>query len=216
MSALSTEQLNSMLKDTVTNTARCVVLGVFPGDMVPMKLTDGRLLCSNAGAAQQSQCTDNTHYCFVLNSHAHVDPGEHWIAFFYNSNTNTLEYFDSFGLPLTAFAVVYAAIDAHNLAAMCKAANTVGVLQSTESAVCGQYCVAFLHWRAKHTHAPISQFANIMANMDTAARRDKYIVSHVRALTNRSACSSHAGACSTSSSCACSQSCVCRVLALRR
>lgn len=197
MAALSTKQLTSMLKGTVTN---CVVLGVFPGDMVPMKLTDGHL-CHSGG--DSTPVAVNTNYCFILNTHAHVDPGEHWLAFFNNADTNTLEYFDSFGLPTDMYEVVHTALGASNLLAMCKPANTRGFLQSIGSEVCGQYCVAFLHWRAKHAHAPITRFTDIVAHVGSAPQRDTYIVSYVRGLVKCSTC------CTSHHDVVCNQSCVC-------
>jgi hypothetical protein len=148
MAALTTDQLECLL-DCVVESSTTQVLGVFPADCVPVNAIDD---CKQ----RTSSC------CFVLNTHPNGAPGEHWLAFFYNSKTRQLEYFDSFGLPLSMFAHVNAALDSHNILPIVTRANKAGMLQSITSTVCGHYCIAFLHWRAKHLSVGVDTFARTL------------------------------------------------------
>jgi hypothetical protein len=189
MAELNTEQLQCMLTSLVTNCEHVTALGVFPADRVPIKVHVGA-----NGARTLRRCADDTtlakdmHYCFILNTHAHGEPGEHWLAFFYNCDTGVLEYFDSFGFALSVHATVYAALDACNLAAGAKAVNTAGMLQSLKSTVCGHYCVMYLYWRAKHCNVSPILFSRSVSLQGNATERDKYIVQRLRTLLSQHAC----------------------------
>jgi hypothetical protein len=79
----------------------------------------------------------------VANTDRDGEKGEHWVAFFFDSNAEG-EYFDSYGLPpcneeLFAFLV--------NNGIHYRCNNTQ--LQGFGSAVCGQYCIAFLAQRSR-------------------------------------------------------------------
>ena len=169
MAATSTEQLACMLQSLVAREGVSTI-GVFPADQVPT--------------------IDKTmHCCFILNTEPRGQPGEHWLAFFYNQHTNTLEYFDSYGMALETYDVVYESLRSRELTLQCIPANSVGYLQSVESFVCGQYCIAFLYWRAKYISAPPTRFSiSLAAVHSTALQRDKYILKLVRDLLSRSSC----------------------------
>lgn len=224
MAALVTDQLTCLLRCLVSSSTR--VLGVFPADCVPLRLATPASASSRQMVIMESNVVTsheghslpslNRNCCFILNTHPNSRPGEHWIAFFYNANTNKLEYFDSFGLSIQMYAYVYSALRERDLLQICLPANAKGMLQSIQSTVCGHYAVLFLYHRSKYTSAPISYFAQTIARMDTNAdERDKRIVGHLRTLTSRHPCcntqlfGARAGArvpCSPSSS----QSCCCR------
>jgi hypothetical protein len=172
MAALTTDQLECLLKCVIANSTR--VLGVFPADCVPI----------DAINVNKQHC-----YCFVLNTHPRSAPGEHWLAFFYNSNTRQLEYFDSFGFELAMYTHVNAALDSCKLLPICVRANRTGMLQSIMSTVCGHYCIAFLYWRAKHVNASVADFAHaLMYKYSESYLRDKDIVTQLRAAVARHPC----------------------------
>jgi hypothetical protein len=185
MAATSTEQLACMLHSLVARDG-VSALGVFPADQVP-------------------DIDRTVHCCFILNTDPGSLPGAHWLAFFYNHYVDKLEYFDSYGLNLDAYADVYEALRSRGLTALCTAANSLGSLQSDSSLVCGHYCIAFLYWRSKCTFAPAAHFSTSLATAQRSSiRRDKYVVSVVRDLLRRGNC-----CIDMLSRTVCSQSCSC-------
>jgi hypothetical protein len=223
MASLVTEQLECLLDCVIPNSVR--VLGVFPANCVPMRrvvqtaagLVQQLALRSNLGTPMERHPSLDTahHYCFILNTHTNREPGEHWLAFFYNGDTHNLEYFDSFGFPLSMYANVKVALDSCNLLSLCVRANS-HMLQAITSTVCGHYCIAFLYWRARNLGTSASNFAHaIMSEYATAEDRDKLIVSRLRAVTFRHPCCAgqlfgHGGSSSASCVTRFSQSCCCR------
>jgi hypothetical protein len=185
MAATSTEQLACMLQSLVAREGVCAI-GVFPADQVP--------------------AIDKTmHCCFILNTEPRGQPGEHWLAFFYNHYADSLEYFDSYGMAVETYGIVYESLRSCGLASLCTPANIVGCLQSDVSFVCGHYCIAFLYWRAKYISAPPTHFSISLATAhSTALQRDKRVLKIVRDLLTRSNCCTDMLARSD-----CSQSCMC-------
>ena len=219
MAALTTEQLECLLDCVVANSTR--VLGVFPANCIPLRCTttmvDQHILQSNLATPTERhpQLDVTQRYCFVLNTHPSGSPGEHWLAFFFNPTTQKLEYFDSFGFPLSMYAAVNAALDACRLLSICVRANTLGMLQSTTTTVCGHYCVAFIHWRAAHANTSLTTFAShIMSTHTAAEQRDRIIVTSLRTITRKHPCCAAQldGRSGTQAACASrfSQSCCCR------
>lgn len=196
MAALTTEQLDCLLDCTIDNIVQ--VFGARPADCVPSR----------------AEVDTKHHSCFILNTHPSNQPGEHWLAFFFNRGTQRLEYFDSFGFPITMYANVNAALEASPWLPVCMSANTTGMLQSLTSTVCGHYCVAFLFWRAKHLNESCERFAqNVKFLHPNAANSDKFIVETLHLITNKHPCcasllsSNHA---LTHKHTLTSQSCCCR------
>jgi len=205
MAELRTEQLECMLKCVIPSSRTVVVLGVFPADRVPLEvITDVNGVCTLRSRVNDTTLPTNVNYCFILNTDPYGQPGMHWLGFFYNCSTNTLEYFDSFGMPLASYAAVHAALDICNLSVVCIAVNVRGMLQSVVSTVCGQYCVVFLYWRVRHSTCPQSQFTLSLATLPTCTQRDKYIVHQLRMLLIRAGCCG-----GTLPRSACSQTCTC-------
>ena len=188
MAALVTEHLECLLDCTVDNTT--YVLGVFPADRVPLRYSpNSERFSLQTNLDTHTEFHTNRHYCFILNTHRSGAPGEHWLAFFLNHTTHKLEYFDSFGFPLSAYADVYASLDSCQLLPFCVHANNAGMLQSLTSTVCGHYCIAFLFWRAKNVHTDVNYFARfIKASQPSADERDKLIVELLREVTLRHPC----------------------------
>ena len=193
MAALTTEQLDCLLRCVIPNAVR--VLGVFPANCIPIRYvasTNARStvqLSFGYADTQRSQIAPNEHCCFILNTHPSDQPGEHWLAFLFNANTRKLEYFDSFGLSLAMYSAVNAALLSNQLLPLCVRANSQGMLQSLSSTVCGHYCIAYLHWRAGHTNAHIDSFAHsILVSNRSPSKRDKLVVVRMRTLTNSHPC----------------------------
>lgn len=96
--------------------------GVYPSDLLPDIPIHGK-----------------NHY--IVNLDPSGEPGSHWVALIVN-RAATSEYFDSYGLP-----------PPHNLSfrrIMSERYNFNTVqLQHVLTAVCGQYCMHFLHQRAR-------------------------------------------------------------------
>jgi hypothetical protein len=152
-----------------------------------------------------------------LNTHPNNKPGEHWLAFFFNSNTGKLEYFDSFGFPISVYENVHAAMSSCDLLLICVRVNTLGMIQSTTSTVCGHFCIAELYCRSKHIDAPADKFAHVAMSTSTSPdARDKFIVDRLRTITSKHPCcssqlfgtpaNSH-GVTRFSQSCCCRDSC---------
>jgi hypothetical protein len=185
---LTTEQLECLLDCVVADTTR--VLGAYPADCIPLRLRYSDIAVTSAKFADIQH--KNTHCCFIVNTHPSGAPGEHWLAFFLNASTGLVEYFDSFGLPLAAHTHVFAAFESRKLLPACVSANTGQMLQSVNSTVCGQYCVAYLYWRSRHINTPIERFAHtlIAAAPTRAEKRDTLIVARLRAITSKHPCCS--------------------------
>ena len=170
MAALTTKELKCLLDCLVVNSTR--VLGVFPANFMPVQSTLG---------AKDS--------CFILNTDPGDAPGEHWLAFYYNSNTHKLEYFDSFGFPVAYYHHVNDALHANHLSSICVSVNSSGSLQSVQTAVCGHYCVMYLYWRAQHLNSSPRLFAHSVASSHTSpVQRDRLVVASLKNLSNRHPC----------------------------
>ena len=206
MAALRTEQLECMLKCLMPSSGAMIVLGVFPADRVPLRAyvgADGTRTLHTS--VDDKALSGNAHYAFILNTHPHDQPGEHWLAFVYNTHTRILEYFDSFGMALPMYVDIYTALDKCNLTILCRPVNGAGMLQSVTSTICGHYCVVFLCWRAKHCTSPPTQFSLIVAMVGTCDRRDRHIVQVLNTLLSRANCCHSALPHSL-----CTQTCTCR------
>lgn len=79
---------------------------------------------------------------YIYNFDPISEPGSHWIAV--HLNGNVAEHFDSFGLPPLLDITTKIQNMGYNIKR-----NTMQV-QGNDSAVCGQYCLAFLMLRARN------------------------------------------------------------------
>lgn len=100
-------------------------LGVFPINLVPI------------AAIRSQPC------CLIVNTKPHTHQGEHWVAVVKTDDRNGL-YFDSYGNPPFNLEEIGLVLDS----CVEWTFNKIR-LQSTYSAVCGQYCVFFLTHLAK-------------------------------------------------------------------
>jgi hypothetical protein len=223
MAALKTEQLECLLDCVIPNAAR--PLGVFPANCIPLRRDASAgvlgLRTNIANATERHPPLELDHkYGFILNTHPSNAPGEHWLAFFFNSNNKKLEYFDSFGFAISVYEHVHSAMSTCDLLPICVSANTVGMTQSTSSSVCGHFCVAELYWRSKHTSTPAGRFTHVaMSTSASPDTRDKFVVDRLRTITSKHPCCSSQlfgtpsdshGVARFSQSCCCRDSCCVR------
>lgn len=108
-------------------------LGVFPFDLFPLET----FLETSPSRAM----------CCIVNSDPSNKPGTHWIAFFMDkanqirNNIPILEFFDSYGLPPSAYS--FKPISP----TVCTVISNKYTLQSYSSNVCGHYCLMYLYLR---------------------------------------------------------------------
>ena len=81
--------------------------------------------------------------CLVVNTHSSSEPGEHWLAIYYDMN-GICEFFDSFGLPPAAY----------RLGSYLKRTSTRvkwnhKCYQPLDSNACGYYCFLYLMFRCR-------------------------------------------------------------------
>jgi Adenovirus endoprotease len=172
MSALHTEQLEYLLshlaqRASAANPVDC--LGVFPANCIPSMHTAQRRLRDA---------------CFVVNTDTHSNPGQHWLAFYYDCTKRTLEYFDSYGLNLKMYRNVYSTLASRNL--LVAPVNREGFLQDVGSSACGFYCVLYLHCRIRlDSSSAIRKLARLG---DSTHKRDPAVVNAVHKLLHRMRC----------------------------
>ena len=120
---MNTLQIQKALQENVIT--RSIFLGVFPSDRLPTNI--------------QRHPT-----CFIANVDSSGEPGSHWIAC-YISDTQRIEFFDSFGHspaafpgPLYTYITRFAEMDFNPIP-----------LQSNVTAVCGHYCIYYIYSRCR-------------------------------------------------------------------
>ena len=116
---MNTGQIQEILSKTLPSD-KVNFLGVFAQDKIP--LIDSSF---------------SFPLCFVSNTHPSTKPGEHWVAFFYDS-PSSLEFFDSYGLNPSVYDFQ---INPTRMNQM--------VLQSLDSDVCAHYCIFYLYHRSR-------------------------------------------------------------------
>ena len=212
MAALSTEQVQELLEVVVPNREHVTVLGAFPADYLPIEMHGGVLYAFSPSESRRSRVLDmHKNYCFVLNTDKHDQPGMHWLAFFYDGNVHTrmLEFFDSYGMPIDFYPNVMNAINDRGLKHTYMEVNKHLPLQSLTSQVCGQYCLVFLAWRARHTSATMRMFMLDLCRGKTGDARDHIILNTLTNLLSRAV--AHRSS-SSSTKVQHHQSCMCRSL----
>ena len=122
--------MNSLQLETMARDGKYLspyFLGVFPSDKLPKNVPFPCALVANT--------MPSTHQ------------GEHWIAIFFDQEGNA-EYFCSYGVPPKAeFKPL--------LSEGINWTRSNRQLQGDLSLVCGQYCLAFLHFRARGVSFPV-------------------------------------------------------------
>lgn len=120
-------------------------VGVFPCDLLP-QLMPGQAM--------------------IVNTDPHNEPGEHWVAF-YMTNTEHLEYFDSFGLP----PLVPSLRSYINSSKHYKFTYSTIQLQHETGVTCGNYCIAFVKYRLSN-----QPFISLLAHFTSSLINNDQIV----------------------------------------
>ncbi len=131
---INSKQIISVLKSNTTT--RKYFIGVFARDELVLK---PRWPC-----------------CFILNTHTRNKPGEHWLAFFYDSN-GKCEFFDSYGLP----PVVYH-LEKYLENTSTSWSFNEKQIQGSNSSYCGYYCLFFLYFKC-HNYS-LDKICNFFSN----------------------------------------------------
>lgn len=118
---LSTKQLIDILHQD--QHARNHFIGVFPRDRLPIHIPYPS--------------------SFIINTHTSKQPGEHWLALYYDKDRN-VDFFDSYGHSPKFF----------NLESYLDKTSTrikfnSKQLQSFSSKLCGYYCILFILYRSR-------------------------------------------------------------------
>ena len=99
--------------------------------------------------------------CFVSNTHPHTKPGQHWIAFYVESN-GCVYYFDPYGLP---------PISVYHKEFLKKSSDGRGTynkqqLQNLYSKTCGAHCISFLTetCRTQNPHQTLKNLLHLPTN----------------------------------------------------
>ena len=100
---------------------------------------------------------------YVINSDPSNEPGEHWIAVYFDKRGGG-EYFDSYGLA-PAFVGLESYMDTYSLAGWIYKRKT---LQALFSNVCGHYCVYYIlfHCCGVLLHVIVSDFTSNLTEND--------------------------------------------------
>ena len=102
---------------------------------------------------------------YVINSDPSTEPGEHWIAVYFDKHGRG-EYFDSYGLP-PAFVGLKSYMDTYSLS------DWILQSQNLFSSVCGHYCVYFVLFRCRGVplRAIVSDFTSNLSENDRCVSR---------------------------------------------
>ena len=173
MAALSTEHLEYVLTHIlVKQDGHVDFLGVFPADCLPISSRIARVRNRDA--------------CFVANTDPHGKRGAHWLAFYYDCRKRRLEYFDSYGLPISMYPYVH-----HNLAStnveIVPVASQFATLQALDSNVCSYYCVLFLYFWCRFC-CNIRAMGKMQKLGSTAQKRDAAVVIAMQKLVRQNKC----------------------------
>lgn len=150
---MNTSELSCVLQRSLRN-CKVRFLGVFPADEVP-------------------KCTSKFPLCFVANTDAANNPGEHWVACWCESSEQ-FEFFDSAGMLHDVYPqlrIPYK-VTQHN----------VVQLQQLSSNACGHFCIYFLLARA-HGYS----FSSIIRTLSGVppALRDDFVKRHLATVVAR-------------------------------
>ena len=144
---MDTSQLECMIDCDVI--LKDSVIGVFAADRLPRGLPRGA-------------------FGFIANTDIHTKPGKHWCAF-YSDNGRDVDFFDSYGRGPNQNSPRFGRWVERNSTNV--RINHVQI-QSDSSALCGLYCILFLHQRLLgYTY---QEFMNIFSASDFNAN-DSFI-----------------------------------------
>ena len=123
---MNTSQLRNFLARSI-NPTKCLFLGVFSRVTIP-----------------SSSAITHYHCCFISNNELSPSKGRHWVVFFLPSSTH-IDFFDSFGRHYR----YYGFDKLFQLYPQLISVSSSSIrLQSSNSTVCGCYCLYFILQRS--------------------------------------------------------------------
>ena len=115
----------------IIDSSKCEFLGVFSRDTLP-----------NQSALSRFPC------CFISNTDVYKGTGKHWVVFYFNSSKD-LEFFDSLGKDYVHYQFENPRTSYSSILSITRNNHR---FQSSNSSLCGQYCLFFLFMRT-HGHS---------------------------------------------------------------
>ena len=92
-------------------------------------------------ASDQLNFIKSPQFAVVFNNESSKFGGMHWLAMWKSKDTNVIQFFDSFAMPLDFYAPSIADFIRKNSGAVVSSCQQI---QSDFSEVCGQFCIYFL------------------------------------------------------------------------
>lgn len=172
---MNTTELQCIL-ERVAEDAGFRFLGVFAADRAPTRLSS----------------SSNKYPCaYVVNTDCASQPGRHWVACFASSPHGTVEFFDSYGQPPSAYPNIRFPLSTRSVRSYSRVS-----FQSNQSFVCGHYCIYYIckrirGWTPKYITYTLSRFACASAAgnrfpQDRLVRR--FVRNMCRVLPKRTCC----------------------------
>lgn len=197
MSTKEIEKIMSSLSyDFKSKNSSIDFLGVFPSDGIP-KL-ENLLYHSPSSKILNPIYSYSSSYNFangcILNTDPSSQPGEHWVAFFFQASSPLspmFEFFDSYGNPPSyySFPFLKQMLD--------QMYYNTEKLQSINSNVCGQYCILYLYYRYLYSiqnpllnnkstsQLPLSQIVRKIKNLHSSSNiRDRIVKCKVESISS--------------------------------
>ena len=169
MDGMTTPEIETLmfrLFDSSQKPLTCKFLGVFSFDHLPSLFH-----------------YDNSSCCCIVNIDPSTKPGSHWVAFFFDSQLNSLEFFDSYGYPPSYFNFNIRLPDSsHHKPHL---AYSSIPLQSLSTTVCGQYCILFCYFRAMLSSSPsafnstVSALSKLAPSKQARDFKIRFLVNHL-------------------------------------
>jgi len=92
-------------------------------------------------ACDELDCVTTSKFAIVLNSEDSTQPGLHWLALFKEANSDIVERWDSYSMPINFYSPV---IKNFMISKAKYEKHSINQFQSNYSIVCGEFCLYFL------------------------------------------------------------------------
>ena len=200
---LRTDQIVQVLVQSAMLSCSAHFLGVFAADQIPSADT----LIESSPSWLYRHSLHGVVKGFVANTDPSNAPGSHWVAFVSRGSVNTIDYFDSYGFPLSTYVVLHAECTRRGYFKYPNEIRTINEnqLQDFDSVACGHYCILFLDrvFRCKE-HSSVQVVARLRGSSSSTTQRDKSVVDAVNMLRHRY---QHRSAATCDSACITDESC---------
>jgi transposase len=119
-------------------------------------------------ASDQLKDINQTSFAVICNNESSSKSGMHWISFFKENHNSPVEFFDSFGLPISFYST---AIQNFCRKGSKHIESSTSQFQSNMSDFCGNYCCFFLIHRSKGI--PYEKIVEMFSDTDLAKNDEK-------------------------------------------